>query len=121
MGYNAMSIPKYNIEIRKYCKWTLVLSEISLTLTDYGAIMQIRSKDNTEIIELSTADDNGRIVIDVVNSTITLTILSAETALFEYREGRYDLLLIDPDGEYIPFLEGAVNIIEGVTIPATVI
>ncbi len=112
-------IGKYNIEIRKYCQWQLVIENDStptVTFANYdGAIMQIRSKNNTEIIELST--DNGRIVIDDENETITLTLTSAETTLLSSQEGRYDLLLIDANDEYIPFIEGSANIVEGVTIP----
>lgn len=112
-----MAIQKHNITIRKYCKWTARLSNSSLDLTNYGAKMQIRSvKDNSLISELSTELGNGKIVISVAEGTITMTISSSETATFTEQNGRFDFLLKDSEGEYIPIFEGDVTIEEGVTV-----
>lgn len=111
-----MAIQKRDLGIRRYCKWTGRFKDSPINLTGYGAKMQIRSiKDNAVLADLST--ENGKIVISPSEGTITMTLLSAETALITEHKGKYDFLLVDSEGENIPFMEGEVTISQGVTIP----
>lgn len=108
-----MTVPKYDINLRTNAKWTLVISNISFSLADYTGKMQIYStKNDLVLFELST--DNGKIVIDDTNKTITLTLTTAEIALTTEKKGIYDLVLIK-SSEGTVILEGGVTITSGVT------
>ena len=108
-----MTVPKYDINLRTNAKWTLVISNISFSLADYTGKMQIYStKNDLVLFELST--DNGKIVIDDTNKTITLTLTTAEIALTTEKKGIYDFVLIK-DNEGTVMLEGGVTITSGVT------
>jgi len=108
-----LTVPKYDINLRTNAKWTLVISNISFSLADYTGKMQIYStKNDLVLFELST--DNGKIVIDDTNKTITLTLTTAEIALTTEKKGIYDLVLIK-SSEGTVILEGGVTITSGVT------
>lgn len=83
-------------------------------LTGYTAKMQLRSKitDETVIIELTT--ENGGIVIDPVNYTISLYISATDTAALSFTSAVYSMELINGQ-EVTPFITGSVSLEKEVT------
>lgn len=83
-------------------------------LTGYTARMSIKDRvGGTELFRLDTT--NSRIVLDVVESTITLTITAADTAaLTTWKKGVYDLELVNGAAVSL-LLTGTIEVIPEVT------
>lgn len=87
-----------------------------IDLTGYTVRSQIRpnrGRDTAVLYELSTA--NGRLEIDGPAGRITLTIPGADSTLWTWLEGVYDLELVDPSGEPTRLLRGPVHVDPEVT------
>jgi len=84
-------------------------------LTGYTAQMQIREtlESTTVIAELTTA--NGRIVIDPVNSVISINLTAALTATFNFDSAVYSMELTDAQSNVFQFLNGSLSLIKEVT------
>lgn len=84
-------------------------------LTGYTARMQIREKidSTTTIDELTT--ENGKISIDTVNKTITLTISATATAAYTFGSAVYSLEMISSGGVVVPFANGTLTLVKEVT------
>ncbi len=83
-------------------------------LTGYTAAMSIKDKiGGTELLRLDTV--GGRIAIDTVNMTITLTIDATTTASLTWTSGVYDLKLISSTGVATELLAGNVSVDPAVT------
>src|SRR5574337_809461 len=83
-------------------------------LTGYTAAMSIKDKiGGTELLRLDTV--GGRIAIDTVNMTITLTIDATTTAGLTWTSGVYDLKLISSTGVATELLAGNVSVDPAVT------
>ena len=83
-------------------------------LTSYTARMQIRAKltDTAVIKELTT--ENGGIVIDAANHTITIAISAADTAAFTFSSAVYSLELVSGT-EVSQLLAGNMTLVKEVT------
>jgi hypothetical protein len=85
-----------------------------VALTGMTARMQIREKidSTTTLVELTT--ENGGIVIDAVNNTITLIITAAASTLLNFTTAVYSLELVKGI-EVTPFISGNVSLVKEVT------
>lgn len=84
-------------------------------LTGVTARMQLRAKiDDTAILDEYTTT-NGQIVIDAVNSTITILVPAADTALYTFNSAVYSLELISSTGIVTPFANGVITLVREVT------
>lgn len=84
-------------------------------LAGYTARMHIRSSLTaaTTLLELTTT--NGRIVLDDLLKTITLTISAVDTAAITWKAGVYDLELVSGSGVVTQLLSGNIIVTEEVT------
>lgn len=84
-------------------------------LAGYTARMQIREKidSTTTIDELTT--ENGKITIDNINKTITLSITATATALYTFNSAVYSLELVSGGGVVTPFATGTITLVKEVT------
>lgn len=83
-------------------------------LAGLTARMQIRSKiDSVEVLEELTTE-NGKIVIDDTNKTITLLVLASLTASYMFTSAVYSLELVDGT-EVIPFIYGNITVEKEIT------
>lgn len=85
-----------------------------VSLVGYTARMQLREKldSATFIKELTT--ENGGILVDTVNSKITIYITAADTTLFTFSSVVYSLELIKA-AEVTPFANGVITLVKEVT------
>ncbi len=83
-------------------------------LAGYTGRMQIRLKlESTEVIlELTT--ENGGIVINNTDKTISIVMTATQTTLFDFSSAVYSLELINGT-EVVPFLTGGVSLVKEVT------
>ena len=86
-----------------------------INMTGYTARMQIRASIDDTVVLLELTTENGKIAIDSVNSTITLTLSAVETASLSWLKGVYSVELISPGGVVTPFLDGSVSVAKEVT------
>lgn len=84
-------------------------------LTDYQALMQIRTNKSDEdyLLELSTA--NNRIALGGQNGVIELHIAAADTATLPSGSHFYDLELSSSSGEVYRVIQGKVTVDQEVT------
>lgn len=83
-------------------------------LTGYTGRMQIRPKLESAEIILELTSANGRIVIDEVNSTISLVINAEDTALLNFTGAVYSMELVSGT-EVVPFINGSITLVKEVT------
>lgn len=86
-----------------------------VSLVGFTARMQIRSTIDaaTTLLELTT--ENGRIALDAVANTITLTISALDTAALTFSSAVYSLELVSPIGEVTELLYGNVDLVKEIT------
>ena len=85
-----------------------------INLAGFTARMQIRAKlESTEVLEELTTE-NGGIIIDNNNKTITLNISATDTALYTWTCGVYSLEMI-VDSNVTPLISGSVTVKKEVT------
>jgi len=85
-----------------------------IPLVGYTAKMQIRETiDSSVILELTHL--NGGININPTNYVITVTMTSAQTALFSFPTAVYSLELTDNNSEVLTFIQGNLTLIQEVT------
>lgn len=83
-------------------------------LNGYTARMSIKDKvGGTQLFRLDTT--NGRITLDNVNKTITLTISATDTAALTFKKGVYDLELEAANGYVTLILSGDIIVVDEVT------
>ena len=83
-------------------------------LGGYTARLSIKNRVGGTLL-LSMTSTNGKIVLDNVNSKITITLTPAETAAITWKSGVYDLELESPTGVVTAILTGSVSIMQEVT------
>lgn len=90
-------------------------SNVPIDLTGYTAKMQARRSYSapTPIIDLSTS--NGGITLNPTAGEINLLLTAAQSAALFVYSGIYDLDLISPGGDVIRFLQGYLDVSQGVT------
>lgn len=83
-------------------------------LAGYIARMSIKDRvGGTELLRLDTT--NGRIALDAVNFTITLTVDAATTAALAWVQGVYDLEMESAGGVVTAIVQGNVTVTPEVT------
>jgi hypothetical protein len=83
-------------------------------LASFSARMSIKNKvGGTELLSLTT--ENGRIVIDNTQKTITLLLEADDTELLSWKSGVYDLELVSLGGVVTALLYGSVTVTPEVT------
>lgn len=78
------------VGFKPYVSGGVIQYDAPIDLTGCDFRMSVKDKiGGTELFRLST--DNGRILVDEVNRTITLLISAADTAQLTWKKGVYDL------------------------------
>jgi hypothetical protein len=82
-------------------------------LTGFKAVMAAKRSYNAvdQIVNLTT--ENGGIVLGGPNGTIDLLLTAAQTKVIYIYQGIYQLDLISPGGDIIRFLEGYLDVKQG--------
>lgn len=96
---------------------TWKINSAPVDLTGYTATLRMENPDDgtTQLALLSTTLDgsgNG-IIMGGSAGTVRVLMKSALTDTFDFAEADYDLTIIQPDGEKLPFLEGRMSVVEG--------
>lgn len=79
-------------------------------LTGYEGRMSIKDKPGgTELMALTT--DNGRLLIDAAQKTITILISAVDTAAVTWLRGMHELEMESPTGVVTKLMEGAVSVV----------
>lgn len=86
----------------------------AVDLSTYTARMQIRRKlsDETVVLELNTS--NGGIILDAVNSTITIYVTAAQTEQLGFSTGVYSLEMVN-GSEVTQLIAGNISLVLEVT------
>ena len=86
-----------------------------INLTGYTARMQLRTKidDATTLDEYTT--ENGKIVINTTDSTISFLVSATTTAAYTFNSAVYSLELISSGGVVTPFATGTITLVKEVT------
>ena len=83
-------------------------------ITGYSAKMQIRERIDSDTAIDTLTTENGGIVIDATNHTITINIPASRTAEYSFKTAVYSLEL-SRNGEVYPFLSGTLTLNKEVT------
>lgn len=83
-------------------------------LANTTARMQIREKLTSDTVILELTTENGKIVLDNTNKTITINLTATETAAFTFKSAVYSLELVK-SGVVTPFIDGTITLIKEVT------
>lgn len=84
-------------------------------LTSYAARMQIRETVDSPEVLYSTSTFGGHLSLDLVLSTINLSIPANITQNFNFTTAVYSIELYEPGGLVVPFLTGNLTLIPEVT------
>lgn len=84
-------------------------------LTGYTARMHIREKLESDTIILQLTTENGRIVLDNTNKTITIKIDADDTAALIYPLAVYNLELVSASGTVTSLVAGNIQLVKEVT------
>jgi hypothetical protein len=85
-----------------------------INLTGVSAEMQVRLKVDDTGVLTTLSTQNGGILIDGDNGTLTIYMSAANTSMLDWAKGVYSLELTFPDGTVELFLEGSVSTIKEV-------
>lgn len=85
-----------------------------VSLTGYTGRLQLRTKVNSDTVLLELTTENGGIVLDTVNSTITMLVTSTQTQDLTFSSAVYSLEMIKA-GEVSQLITGSVTLIKEVT------
>jgi hypothetical protein len=83
--------------------------KVPIDLTGYDARMQIRPSHKSATILLSLTVSNGGITIDEPNGIIRLRIEDSVTTGLTWTQGVFDLEIIQPNGDVLRLIQGAVR------------
>lgn len=108
--YNALNTSSYTA----YTSGGVLQFATPVDMTGYTARMQIRSKltSTTTLDELTT--ENGKILIDNINKTITLLISATDTAAYTFSSAVYSLELMY-GSTVTPFVYGSITLDKEIT------
>lgn len=85
-----------------------------VNLVGFTARATIKTKVGGEVLETLTTE-NGKILIDAGDSTVTLTISATATAEYSWNKGVYDLELVSDTGEVTAVASGEVSVTKEIT------
>jgi len=113
---NSLTVNSVNsLGFKDYVSGGIVEYNKPIDMTGYTARMQIRAKitDTAIIQELTT--ENGFIVINNINKTITLNIPAATTAGYTFNTAVYSIEMVSSGGQVTPFCNGTITLVKEVT------
>lgn len=111
---NTLILPTVNAHCYPAITGTFVVRYgTRFNLTGYVARMQVRTREGTLILDLTT--ENGGIAIDPTSYEIAITVSAAQTAALTITRGVFDLEVEAPDGEVTKLTRGAVVVRDEVT------
>ena len=113
---NTLELNDVNsIAYKSYISGGILSYKEPQNLSGVTARMQIREKltDTAVIDELTT--ENGMIVINNTNKTITIQISATKTAAYSFTSAVYSLELVDALGVVTSFVYGNVSLVPEVT------
>lgn len=100
---------------KAYASGGVVEYNTPINLTGYTARMQIRAAVTSTDIISTLSTENGKIVINPIKSTITLSIPATETAGFNFITAVYNLELISSSAIVTTIASGSVSLVKEVT------
>ena len=99
-----------------YTSGGYVQYDTPVDMAGYTARMSIKDKiGGTELFRLDTTIENGRIAIDNIGKTITLTITATDTAGVTFKKGVYDLDMVSSGCVVTALLTRNVSVTHEVT------
>lgn len=113
---NTVTLNQVNsADYAAYTSGGILSWNLPVPITGYTAQMQIREtlESTTVIAELTTA--NGRIVIEPINSVISINLTAALTATFNFDSAVYSMELTDAQSNVFQFVNGSLSLIKEVT------
>jgi len=108
---NQVNSSSYNT----YTSGGVVEWNMPIDLTGFTAKMQIRETVDSDTVIIELTHLNGGIIIDVIRSTITVSMTSAQTGLFTFPTAVYSMELTDPSGNVNTFIQGNLTLIPEIT------
>lgn len=117
VGSTTITINQTNsLQYTAYTSGGVIEYNQPVSLASYSARMQIRETvDSPDVIYSTTSAVGGNLFIDVVNSTIKISIPADVTKDFEFPTAVYSLELYQPGGLVVPFLVGNLTLVPEVT------
>lgn len=113
----ANTVTFNNINSLSYSPYTtggVIEYNMPAPLADYSGKMQIREKLTSDTVIYTLTPENGGIVFDNFDKTITLTIPSYNTKTFNFTSAVYSLELFNGD-EVTSFATGTISLQKEVT------
>lgn len=83
-----------------------------IDLNGYSAVMRIKAKATDTDLLYEANVDNGGIIINNVNKSITISLSANITASFSFSTAVYSLILTSNNGNVIPFTSGTISLIK---------
>ncbi len=112
-----MAAAKYDILIEQGVDYdtpfNLSSNGVNLPLINTTFRMQI--KDDQGVVIWTGTRENGKLLVNEANSTVTILITAAESALFVFDFATYDLEFVMSTGKVVRLLRGSVTLSPEVT------
>lgn len=115
---SSTSITINSINSTSYSTYTsggVVEYNVPVPLAGYSARMQIRQKIGSEEKILELTSEDGNILIDTNDSTITIVIDAETTAGFTFNSAVYSLEMVASDDSVTQLVSGNISLIKEVT------
>ena len=121
--YNATSVTVDTITVnainslgfKAYTSGGVVEYNTPVDLTGFTARMQIRSKIDSDTVIQELTTENGYIIINNTNKTITLNLPASITSQFTFSSVVYSLEMVSSGGQVTPFCNGTITLVKEVT------
>jgi hypothetical protein len=121
--HNATTLTSDTIELnainsvgyKAYTSGGIIEYNEPVNLTGYTARMQLRTKvDSTDTLAEYTTE-NGKLVINTTDCTISFNVSATETAGYTFTTAVYNLELVSAGGIITPLAEGTITLVKEVT------
>lgn len=121
--YTATSVTATTITVnainslgfKAYTSGGVVEYNTPVDLTGFTARMQIRSKIDSDTVIQELTTENGYIIINNTNKTITLSLPASITSGFTFSSVVYSLEMVSSGGQVTPFCNGTITLVKEVT------
>ncbi len=112
-------VPTYNIEVYRGEDFSETYTWLQddgtpMDLTTYSAIMQVRERTNSELLQEFSSTGSG-LSLSGSAGGITLGIPHATTQAFPFSHGKQDLFAINSSGSQIPLFTGDFTVTDNIT------
>lgn len=92
------------------------IASTPVDLTGYTGRMQVRADDRTNTLVETLTTENGGLTFGGVAGTITFYLSDAATEAITADDNVYDLEIIEPGGDVVPFLAGKFTMKDQITV-----